>query len=106
LSGRPLAPGRAAGAPVSLVVAPKIDAPRTQFGELTFANIDTAEVAMKPFTTVAVVVFSLVSLLQLLRLIMGWEVMINGISIPPWVSVIACLVAATLAFKLAREMRT
>lgn len=61
---------------------------------------------MKPFTTVAVVVFSLVALLQLLRVALAWEVTVNGVLIPPWASVIACLVAATLAFMLRREMRT
>ena len=60
---------------------------------------------MKPFTTAAVVVFSLVALLQLLRVALGWDVTINGISIPQWASVVASVVAATLAFKLRREMR-
>ncbi len=61
---------------------------------------------MKPFTTVAVVVFSLVALLQLLRVALGWEVTVSGIFIPFWASVIACVVAATLAFMLWREART
>src|SRR5258708_21138161 len=61
---------------------------------------------MKPFTTASVVVFSLVALLQMLRVAMGWDVVIAGILIPPWASVIACVVAATLAFKVWREKRT
>ena len=61
---------------------------------------------MKPFTVVATIVFSLVALLQLLRLALGWEVTVNGIVIPFWASVIACVVAATLAFMLWREART
>ena len=61
---------------------------------------------MKPFTTIAVIVFSLVALLQLLRVVLGWDVTINGILIPPWASVIACVVAATLAYMLRRESRT
>jgi len=61
---------------------------------------------VKPFTTVAVVVFSLVALLQLLRVALGWEVTVNGILIPLWVSVAACVVAATLAFMLSREARS
>ena len=59
----------------------------------------------KPFTLVAVVVFSLVSLLQLLRLLMGWEVTINGSVIPLWASGIACVVAAGLAVTVWRERR-
>ena len=61
---------------------------------------------MKPFTSIAVVVFSLVALAQLLRVAMGWDVTVNGILIPVWASVVACVIAATLAFKLRREMRT
>lgn len=61
---------------------------------------------MKPFTTIAVVVFSLVALLQLLRVALGWDVVVNGILIPVWGSVLACVVAATLAFMLWREART
>ena len=58
---------------------------------------------MKPATTVAVVVFALVALLQLLRVALGWEVTVNGSIIPFWASVIACVAAATLAFMLWRE---
>jgi hypothetical protein len=61
---------------------------------------------MKPFTTVAVVVFSLVALLQLLRVVLAWEITVNGFLIPLWASVIACVIAATLAFMLSREART
>ena len=60
---------------------------------------------MKPFTAIAVVVFSLVALLQLIRVISGWEVTVNGLAIPIWASVIALVVAATLATMLWREAR-
>jgi len=58
---------------------------------------------VKPFTTMAVVVFSLVALLQLLRFVSGWEVTVNGTIIPIWASVIAFVVAAGLAIMLWRE---
>jgi len=58
---------------------------------------------MKPFTAIAVVVFSLVALLQLLRILSGWEITVNGIAIPIWSSVIAFVVAAALATMLWRE---
>jgi len=61
---------------------------------------------MKPFTTIAIVVFSLVALVQLLRVVLGWDVTVNGILISVWASVIACVIAATLAFMLRREMHT
>lgn len=58
---------------------------------------------MKPFTALAIAVFSLVSLLQLTRAVLGWDVTINGFSIPLWASVVACVVSAALAFMLWRE---
>lgn len=60
----------------------------------------------KPFTVAAVVVFALVSLLQLLRLVLGWAVTIDRLSIPLWVSAIAFLVAAALAVMVWRESRS
>lgn len=60
---------------------------------------------MKPFTSIAVVVFSLVAILQLIRLVMGWEVLINGVSIPLWASGVALVVAGGLAVMLWRERR-
>ena len=58
---------------------------------------------MKPFTTIAVFVFSLVALLQLLRILLGWEVVVNGTVIPSWVSGVAFVVAGALAAMLWRE---
>jgi membrane-associated phospholipid phosphatase len=39
---------------------------------------------MKPFTTLAIVVFTLVALVQLLRLVLGWAVAVNGVAILAW----------------------
>ena len=60
---------------------------------------------MKPFTRLATVVFALVALLQLVRVVLGWEVSIAGVSIPAWVSVVAFLFAGTLAVMVHRESR-
>lgn len=60
---------------------------------------------MKPFSTTAAVVFALVALAQLLRLVLGWPVVVNGVNIPLWASAIACLVAAGLAVMVWREAR-
>ena len=61
---------------------------------------------MKPFTMLAVAVFAIVSALQLLRVLMGWEVVIGGFAIAAWASLVACAVAAMLAVMLWRENRT
>ena len=60
---------------------------------------------MKPFTTIAVILFSLIALLQLVRFILNWEVTVNGITIPVWASRIAFVIAAALAVMLWRETR-
>jgi hypothetical protein len=60
---------------------------------------------VKPFTTLASILFTLVAIIQLLRVALGWAVTVNGIDIPSWVSVLACLIAATLAVMVRREAR-
>lgn len=60
---------------------------------------------MKPMHTVVVVFLSLLALVQLLRVLLGWSVVVNGIDIPVWASIIAVLVAGGLALLLWREAR-
>ncbi len=60
----------------------------------------------KPFTVVAAVVLLLVSLLQLLRLVLGWAITIDGVAIPLWASGVALVVAAGLAAMVWREARS
>jgi len=60
---------------------------------------------MKPVQTVVVVFLSLLALVQLLRVLLGWSVVVNGIAIPIWASTIAVLVAGGLALLLWREGR-
>jgi uncharacterized membrane protein YhaH (DUF805 family) len=59
----------------------------------------------KPFTIIAIVFFSLIALLQLLRFILGWEIMVNGMTVPVWVSGIAFVITAGLAVMVWRETR-
>jgi hypothetical protein len=60
---------------------------------------------MKPFSALAAVVFALVALGQLLRLVFGWSVVVEDMTLPLWPSAIACLVAALLAVMVWREAR-
>lgn len=60
---------------------------------------------MKPFTTIASVLLSLVALLQLIRALLGWEVIINGFSVPIWASVIVAVITGGLALMLFKESR-
>ena len=60
---------------------------------------------MRPFTFIAVVVFGLVAVAHILRLFGDWEVTLNGMIVPRWVSVLGFVIAAGLAMMLWREMR-
>lgn len=60
---------------------------------------------MKPFTTIAAVIFALIALMHVLRLFLGWEVTVSGLTVPMWASVAGLVIAAGLAAMLLREAR-
>jgi hypothetical protein len=60
---------------------------------------------MKPFTAIAILVFALVAVLQLVRVLMGWEVQVDDFEVPLWASGVAFFVAGGLATMLWVENR-
>lgn len=58
---------------------------------------------MKPFTLCAVVLLALIAIMQLLRLSLGWEVTVNGLIVPVWLSAIAFAITAGLAVMVWKE---
>jgi len=58
---------------------------------------------MKPFTTIAAVIFAIMALAHLFRLVHPFPVVIGSCSLPQWVSIIGLLVAGGLALMLWRE---
>ena len=58
---------------------------------------------MKPFSTIAAGVFALVAIAHLLRLFAGWEVSVNGINVPLWLSAVAFAFTAAFAATVWRE---
>jgi hypothetical protein len=48
--------------------------------------------------TVTAALFLVVAIMHLLRIILGWQVEIGGLSIPFWVSWMGVLVAGALAY--------
>jgi hypothetical protein len=60
---------------------------------------------MRPFTTIAIAVFALIAFMHILRLVLGWEVTVNAVIIPMWVSVLGLVIAAGLAWMLWLENR-
>ena len=59
----------------------------------------------KPFTLIAIGLFSLIALLHVFRLFLGWQVTVDGAVIPVWASVVGAIVAVGLAVMLGRESR-
>ena len=60
---------------------------------------------MKPFTTLAIVLFALIALAHLDRLIWPFEVVVAGMVLPQWISAVGLIVAGMLAVMLWRESR-
>ena len=67
---------------------------------------------MKPFTTAAIVVFTLVAGLHLARIVLGWKVIVGeqvmalgGTPIPMWASYLGVVIAGGLAVMVWREAR-
>lgn len=60
---------------------------------------------MKPFTNIAIVVFSLIALVHAFRIFYSWQVVVNGMVIPIWASVLGLAIAAGLALMLWRESK-
>lgn len=58
---------------------------------------------MKPFTTIAVALFSAIAIVHLLRLFTGWEVVVIGFVIPVWWSAFGLVIAGALAIMVWRE---
>jgi hypothetical protein len=61
---------------------------------------------LKPATTVVVAFLAFVALIHLYRLIAPFEVTIAGNQVAQWVSLPVAIVAAALAWLLAREARS
>ena len=61
--------------------------------------------AVRPATTIAAVLLSIVAVLQLLRAIAGVRVVIGNTEVPVWASVVAFFVVGGIAVMLWRESR-
>jgi hypothetical protein len=52
----------------------------------------------RAFCTLAAAVFALIALLQLIRIVLGWPITLDGLNVPFWASWIAAIVAGALSF--------
>jgi hypothetical protein len=60
---------------------------------------------VKRFTTIAVVIFTLMAIVHLIRLFEGWEITVVGFIIPVWWSAFGLVIAGGLALMVWREAR-
>ena len=60
---------------------------------------------MKPATLIAALLLALIAFAHLLRIVLNLKGTVGGIAIPMWVSAVAVLVTAPLAFFLWRDRR-
>lgn len=60
------------------------------------------------YFTVSGTIFGIVSVTHLIRILLGWEVIIGSFSVPTWLSMVAFLAAGFLSytsFKLGRKAK-
>ena len=60
---------------------------------------------MKPFTTLAVLIFSLIAIAHLYRLVRPFDLVVAGTAVPQWARVVGLIVASGLALMVWREAR-
>jgi hypothetical protein len=60
--------------------------------------LEDRAVNQKTFNVVASVIFALVALLHLLRIYMGWPIVIGSSTVPMWASWIGLIVAGSLSY--------
>jgi len=57
----------------------------------------------KPFTLATVIFLALLAFVHVLRVALGWSVIVQGIDIPNWPSLAAIVITAGLAYFLWQE---
>lgn len=60
---------------------------------------------MKPFITLACLLLAAIAVLQLTRLLLGWEIVVNGYAVPLWASGVAAILTGGLSLLAWRESR-
>ena len=60
---------------------------------------------MRRYELVSGTFFSLLALVQLTRVVLGWSVQVATVAVPIWASVLACLVAGSFAVWAFRSSR-
>jgi hypothetical protein len=73
--------------------------PVLRYGHLPFATAAGEQrMSRKVYCLATATVFSVVGLVHLLRIILGWEAAIGGWTVPMWVSWLGLIVSAVFAY--------
>ena len=60
---------------------------------------------MRRYELVSGAFFSVLALVQLTRVVLGWPVQVAAVAVPVWASLLACVVAGSLAVWAFRSSR-
>jgi hypothetical protein len=52
----------------------------------------------KTFSTLAAAIFGVVAVLHLVRILIGWSIVVDGWTIPMWVSWVGLIIAGALSY--------
>ncbi len=52
----------------------------------------------KTFSTLAAAIFGVVAVLHLVRILIGWSIVVDGWTVPMWVSWVGLIVAGALSY--------
>lgn len=52
----------------------------------------------KTFSTLAAAIFGVVAVLHLVRILIGWSIVVGGWTVPVWVSWVGFIIAGTLSY--------
>jgi hypothetical protein len=52
----------------------------------------------KTFSTLAAAIFGVVAVLHLVRILIGWSIVVDGWTVPMWVSWVGLIIAGALSY--------
>jgi len=69
------------------------------------ASSENRKRSSKPFTIIAITVFSFIACMHLFRFFFEWQIILNGMVVPLWFSLPGFIITAGLAVMLWREVQ-
>ena len=57
----------------------------------------------KPFTRIASLFWAVITILHIVRIVAGWEIVIDQWHVPKWISLVLAIITGTLSLMLLKE---